>query len=68
LDLREEGSLYQSFYGYQIKKDEMGDTCSMHDVCDKCIRNLVCKPEMKRPFEIPGNIDRRKILKWFSNK
>jgi hypothetical protein len=54
-----------TYYGDQIKDDEMGGTCSAHggDKEYYTQKMLVEKPERKRP---PGylDVDGRIILKW----
>jgi hypothetical protein len=36
------------FYGKQMKEDEMARICSTRGRHDKCIQNLIIKPEGKR--------------------
>ena len=46
--------------GYQIKKNEVGGTCSINGAEERCYRVLVGRPEGKRP-------DGRSRPRWEDN-
>jgi hypothetical protein len=55
------------YWGDQIKGNEMGGACSMHEIVRNAYTILVGKPEEKRPLE-DLSVDRKIILKWILGK
>jgi hypothetical protein len=53
--------------GNQIKEEEMDRTCRMHGREQKCVWDLVGKPDAKDHLEDLG-IDGRTILQWVLRK
>jgi hypothetical protein len=51
------------YFGYQIKKNEMGGTCGTYGGEDRWVQGFVGKPEGKRPLGRP-RVDGRPGLVW----